>query len=216
MEIKIFESQEFGEIRTLIEEDGRILFCGIDVATVLGYSNKRQAIIDHCKGVVKHDFLTNGGNQKLSFIPEPDVYRLIIRSKQPKAIEFEHWLMNEVLPSIRKQGCYLKMTKNQDIITQKAEYYDETMDTAPLTNIRITAKILNVPERLFIQFLIDERLAYRINNVLVPSAYMQNRGYIVHKEYSDRSSAVYPHFTRNGRMYLMQKIKKRYSLVSLK
>lgn len=105
-ELKIFENEAFGEIRTLETDDGKVLFCGADIANALGYSNPRKALADHCKGVTKCDTLTKGGKQSLSFIPEGDVYRLIARSKLPKAVEFESWVFDEVLPAIRKTGSY--------------------------------------------------------------------------------------------------------------
>lgn len=90
MKMQIFENQEFGKVRTLTEEGGRILFHASDVAKLLGYSNPRDAISRHCKGVVKCDTLEKNINRfgtvtkqtvNISFIPEPDIYRLIFKSK---------------------------------------------------------------------------------------------------------------------------------------
>ena len=105
-EIKIFENAEFGQVRT-IEIDGKILFCGSDVAKALGYSSPKDAISTHCKGATKHRTLTNGGEQDVKFITEGDVYRLITRSKLPSAEKFEAWVFDDVLPSIRKHGTYM-------------------------------------------------------------------------------------------------------------
>lgn len=114
-EIQIFTNEQFGEVRTL-EEGGKVLFCASDVAKALGYSNPRDAISRHCRGVVKHDGVSVTTNQygvateqksEMSFIPEGDVYRLIVRSKLPTAERFERWVFDEVLPSIRKHGGYL-------------------------------------------------------------------------------------------------------------
>ena len=105
-EIKMFDNQDFGQVR-MVMNDGKPLFCGIDVARALGYTNPRKALIDHCKGVTKRDTLTAGGMQQISFIPEGDVYRLIVRSKLPSAEKFERWVFDEVLPSIRKTGGYV-------------------------------------------------------------------------------------------------------------
>lgn len=68
-------------------EDGKVLFCGADVAKALGYTNSRKALADHCKekGVTKRDTLTNGGIQPLTYIDEGNVYRLITHSKLPNA-----------------------------------------------------------------------------------------------------------------------------------
>lgn len=105
-ELQIFSSEEFGEIRTA-EINGKPYFVASDVATALGYATPRDAIARHCKGVVKRDTPTSGGMQELSYINEGDVYRLIMRSKLPAAEKFETWVMDEVLPSIRKNGGYI-------------------------------------------------------------------------------------------------------------
>lgn len=114
--LTIFNNNEFGEIRTL-EENGKPLFCGKDVASALGYKNINDAIARHCKGVVKHDTLTNGGIQSLSFITEGDLYRLITNSKLPSAEKFECWVFDDVLPTIRKHGLYAKeeLLNNPDL-----------------------------------------------------------------------------------------------------
>ncbi len=103
--IQVFQSDDFGNIRTL-DEDGKVLFSGSDVARALGYSNDRDALARHCKGVVKRDILSNGGKQETNFIPEGDLFRLITHSKLPVAQRFERWVFDEVLPSIRKYGAY--------------------------------------------------------------------------------------------------------------
>lgn len=103
--LKVFENPAFGQVRT-IDENGKVLFCLTDVAKALGYGNTRDAINRHCKGVVKRDTPTPSGVQSMNFGPEGDVYRLIIHSKLPAAEEFEKWVFDEVLPSIRKTGVY--------------------------------------------------------------------------------------------------------------
>lgn len=106
-ELQIFNSEEFGDIRTA-EIDGKPYFVGTDVAKALGYSNPRKAILDHCKGVTKRDTPTSSGVQSMSYINEGDLYRLIMKSKLPSAEKFEAWVMDEVLPTIRKTGSYQK------------------------------------------------------------------------------------------------------------
>ena len=105
-EIKIFQNSRFGEIRT-ITEDGRTLFCGSDVAKALGYAKPQNAIAAHCKGALKRGIPTAGGVQEMNFIPEGDIYRLAARSELPGAEEFERWIFDEVLPSIRQNGGYI-------------------------------------------------------------------------------------------------------------
>ena len=104
-ELQIFKNQAFGDVRTL-QEGETIFFCGSDVAKALGYSNPRDALSRHCKGVVKRDIPTESGDQEMSFIPESDVYRLVFRSKLPNAERFTDWVTVEILPTIRKHGMY--------------------------------------------------------------------------------------------------------------
>lgn len=104
-ELQIFNNEEFGQVRT-IEIDGKPYFSAKDVAEALGYSNPRKAILDHCKGVTKRDTLTAGGQQAVNFIPEGDIYRLIVRSNLPNAERFEKWVFDEVIPRIRQTGGY--------------------------------------------------------------------------------------------------------------
>lgn len=95
-------------VATIIDGNGNILFCAKHVAKALGYTNTNDAIKRHCKGVVKrYPLQTSGGIQETIFITEGDVYRLIASSKLPAAIEFEHWLFDEVVPSIRRHGGYI-------------------------------------------------------------------------------------------------------------
>ncbi len=108
MEIKVFEKEEFGSIRTFEEKDGTALFCAKDVATALGYSNSRKAVADHCKGVTKrYPLRTSGGTQEFAFISAPDVMRLVVSSRLPGAQRFEAWVFEEVLPAIRRTGGYV-------------------------------------------------------------------------------------------------------------
>lgn len=104
-ELKIFEHPRFGKIRT-VTENGKTLFCGLDAARALGYKNSRKALADHCRGVTKRDTLTAGGMQSLSFITEGDLCRLAAKSELPGASEFEHWVFDEVIPSILRTGSY--------------------------------------------------------------------------------------------------------------
>lgn len=113
--IKIFENDEFGQIRTLKEESGKIVFCGSDVAKALGYRSPKDAISAHCKGAVKHRLPTSGGTQEIKFIPEGDVYRLVAHSRLPSAEKFESWIFDEVLPSIRRTGGYVA---NEDMFIE--------------------------------------------------------------------------------------------------
>ncbi len=116
-EIKIFSNKEFGDVRTITDGD-KLLFCGSDVAKALGYAIPHKAVRNHCKGGSILEHPTKGGVQPMTFIPEGDVYRLIIRSKLPSAERFERWVFDDVIPTIRKHGVYAieEMLDNPDAI----------------------------------------------------------------------------------------------------
>ena len=110
-------------VATVTTSEGAVLFCAKHVATALGYTNTNKAIKDHCKGITnRYPLETAGGIQQMVFITEGDVYRLIASSKLPSAVEFEHWLFDEVVPQIRRTGGYIP----------QAESPEETMARAVL------------------------------------------------------------------------------------
>jgi len=112
--IQTFVNEEFGMVRTS-DDNGKVMFCGSDITKALGYRNTSDALLRHCKGIVKHDTLTNGGIQSISFITEGDVYRLVAHSRLPAAERFESWIFDEVLPTIRKTGGYVG---NEDMFVE--------------------------------------------------------------------------------------------------
>lgn len=104
-------------VRT-VQEGEQVLFCAKDVAEALGYRDTVNAIKQHCKGVaVHHPLQTEGGVQQARFITEGDVYRLIASSKLPSAVRFEHWLFDEVVPTIRKHGAYMSAQTIEQALT---------------------------------------------------------------------------------------------------
>lgn len=110
---EIFDHPEFGNLRC-IEIDGEPWFVGKDVATALGYSNTRKAVLVHVdaedKGVTKWD--TPGGIQEMTIINESGLYSLILSSKLESAKRFKRWVTSEVLPCIRKTGGYIVGQEN--------------------------------------------------------------------------------------------------------
>jgi prophage antirepressor-like protein len=168
-ELQIFQNAEFGSVRTATI-DGEPYFVGKDVATILGYSNPRDAISKHVddedKGVAKCDTL--GGRQEILFINESGLYSLI-----PAAKKFKRWITSEVLPAIRKHGMYAteELIANPDLaiaafqalkaerekrqaleeavavqaqqiaeLKPKATYYDVVLKCRDAVNISVIAK----------------------------------------------------------------------------
>ena len=139
-ELKIFENPEFGQVRTVVY-NGKPYFVAIDVAKALGYSNPYDAVSRHCKGVVKHEVLTNGGKQKVNIIPEGDMYRLITHSELPSAERFENWVFDEVLPSIRQTGGYI--TPQAQMLQFLQGMLDEMKrQAAEIQEVKTTAKAI--------------------------------------------------------------------------
>lgn len=188
-DLQIFNSEEFGEIRTA-EIDGKPYFVASDVAIALGYTNPRKAVLDHCKGVTKRYTPTSSGIQSMSYIGEGDLYRLIMKSKLPSAEKFESWVVEEVLPSIRKNGGYIanqeQMTPEQivanalivaqNIISQKdkkieelkpkADFFDAVADSKTAISMNEVAKVLAIKgygrNNLF-EFLREEGILDKFN-----------------------------------------------------
>jgi len=110
--LSVFNFKE-NNVRVISDDNGTPLFVANDVAQALGYVEANRAVRQHCKGGAKHTTLsTDGGNQKLRVIYEPDVYRLIFGSKLESATQFQDWVFEEVLPTIRQTGSFATPTQN--------------------------------------------------------------------------------------------------------
>lgn len=192
-EIKVFENEEFGSVRT-VEVGDKVLFCGSDVAKALGYSNPRKALSDHCKGVTKR-YAPHPQNLdkkiEMSFIPEADIYRLIVKSKLPSAEKFESWVFEDVLPSIRKHGAYMTPDVLEQALTSpdfiiklatqlkdeqekrkaleqkveedkpKIEYHDCVLNKSGLMATSIIAKDLGMSAQKLNKILNDKKIIYK-------------------------------------------------------
>ncbi len=192
-EIQPFEF-EGSQVRTAQDDNGNPLFCGNDVAQVLGYANPAKAVIDHCKGFPFWKPLeTAGGIQRVRFISEGDMYRLITSSKLPAAERFEKWVYDEVLPSIRKHGAYMtqqtldkaltspdfliqlatKLKEEQEKVKElepKAKALDDFTNIPDALLVRDAAKLLSnnsniqIGEHELRQWLVDNGWIYRQSN----------------------------------------------------
>lgn len=116
-ELQIFNSEEFGDIRTVTIEN-EPWFVGKDVATALGYADTFGALKKHIMDEDKLVYQIDSAGQKrdVTVINESGLYALIFGSKLESAKRFKHWVTSEVLPAIRKTGAYQKpMTTDQKI-----------------------------------------------------------------------------------------------------
>lgn len=151
--IKVFNSKEFGQVRTL-NINNEPYFVGKDVAEILWYSNPQKAIRTHVdnddKGVNEMD--TPGGKQDLIVINESGLYSLILSSKLPNAKRFKRWVTSEILPTIRKHGAYMtddtleKALTSPDFLIQLATNLKEEQEKRRLLE---EEKKLNAPKVVF-------------------------------------------------------------------
>ena len=227
-----FENMEFGKL-TVMEKDGEFFFIGKEVAEKLGYARGRKAVLDHVDAEDRDEVPFQdaiGRMQKTSIINESGLYSLILSSKLPQAKEFKRWVTTEVLPSIRKNGGYIKNQEkmsNEEILANavllanhliaekekiiedlepKAKYFDELVNNNLLTNLRNTAKELHIPQKVFIQFLLEKELIYRDKkNRLLPYA-KNNKGYFEVKEWCRNDNdavGIQTFITPKGRHFLL-------------
>lgn len=209
--MEVFENQEFGSIR-LLQEAGKTFFCASDVAKALGYVNPYAAVKRHCRGpLTKREGVVQKVNQygsageqvvEISFITEGDVYRLIVHSKLPSAERFEHWVFDEVLPSIRKQ---------LDAAQPKADYFDTFVNSEDCTCIRNFCKEIGILEKTAVALLLDYRYLYRSpSGWLMPFADKSARGYFIVRDCYGRSGKLVQQtrVTCKGKNHLFKLFKK--------
>ena len=226
-EIKIFTSDIFGEIRTC-QVNNQIMFVGKDVATALGYSNSRKALLDHVDDEDKTDGVTIrdaiGRNQKAVFINESGLYSLILSSKLPQAKAFKRWVTSEVLPQIRKTGGYIptkdaqgRQLSNEEIIHRADTIVGRTLrllnepaeDTLTATQV---AKTFNMKVYDFNAVLRDMGIQYRRGGHWNISDDLADRGLTAlrtHVSYSlkgEKKVKVYMTWTMAGLRFLNAKL----------
>lgn len=177
-----------------------------------------------------------GREQKAKFISEGNLYRLIVHSKLLSAERFERWVFDEVLPSIRQHGAYITKEKLWEVATSpeallklcsdllaereknaalqadnarlqgKAVYYDLFIDLRHSTNLRTTAKELEVPERRFVRFLLERRYVYRApSGCVLPYTKGSNEGLFCVKDFCRNGhTGSYTLVTPKGKLHFAE------------
>ncbi len=126
-------------VRVVTDETGELWFVGRDVCANLGYADPNKAMQQHCKGAVKrHPLMTAGGSQEMRILSEPDALRLIVNSKLPAAVEFERWVFEDVLPSIRKTGGYQ--------VAANGEFTQGAIREFQVTRLEMVQNVTNMTE----------------------------------------------------------------------
>ncbi|MGL6200447.1 MAG: phage antirepressor [Lachnospiraceae bacterium] len=221
-EIQVYENEEFGKLDILII-DGKPYFPATDCAKILGYTNPRKAIRDHCRWGTKRSVPHPQNPEKpiqVNFIPEGDLYRLIIRSKLPSAERFEKWVFDEVLPSIRSHGAYItdetiekimdspsfaaqllqelyeESCKNMELnslvdeLVSKAMYYDHVLDGKDAISISIIAKDYGMSAVKFNHLLHALRVQYQAGDTWVLYQEHADKGYTVTHTFQRGSTTI--------------------------
>lgn len=194
---------EQNEVRTFVENEVPY-FVANDVAKTLGYKNPSKATNDHCKKAIEtwgNDSL--GRRQKFKIIPESDVYRLIIKSNLPSAEKFESWVMEEVLPQIRKHGMYAtdELLDNPDLLIEvatklkeektlrliaeqrvnelqpKADYYDRILNNKGLVTVSTIAKNYGMSAVSFNKLLHELGIQFNQSGTWLLYSKFQDKGY---------------------------------------
>lgn len=133
MQLQMFKNENLGQVRVLGNNENP-LFCLRDICEVLEHTNSSRMLeainAEFGKGVTQsYPLQTNGGIQQATFITEPQLYFVLMRSDKPKAKPFRQWVVNEVLPSIRKQGYYGNKPQEIDFLKEKIALQQELITT---------------------------------------------------------------------------------------
>ena len=206
--LQIFNNPDFGEVRTL-EENGRVLFCGSDVAKALGYAVPRKALFDHCKGVLKRNIPTSGGIQEMSFIPESDLYRLVFSSKLPNAERFTDWVTEEVLPSIRRNGGYIagqEQMSPEELMARALDVAHNIIRRLESENSSLTVKnAIMAPKADYFDQLVDRNLLTNFRETakelgVAPRTFVQ---FLLDKKYiyRDQKGKLLPYEGKNDGLF---------------
>ncbi|MGV0424698.1 phage antirepressor [Corynebacterium tuberculostearicum] len=240
--LQVFSNDAFGTIRT-IEHADKIYFCGGDVATALGYKEPTNAIKQHCKGVaIHHPLETPGGVQDARFITEGDLYRLVFFSKLPAAQDFEAWVVDEVLPTIRCHGVHAidelldsdeflecatvqlrserarRLAVEQALLeaTPKVTYYDIVLQSPDAVPITLIAKDYGLSARKMNQLLHELGIQFKQSGVWVLYQAHAGNGYTdtkTHLVADGRHTRLHTYWTQKGRLFIYEQLKKQRAIL---
>lgn len=225
-EIKVFNSVEFGEIRTVIVND-EPMFCLGDICKALGIKN----VTDVAKRLDEDERtrLNLGRAGETNFVTESGLYAVVLRSDKPAAKKFRKWVTSEVLPSIRKHGIYatdnvidnilnnpdfgielLTRLKEERAARVKAEQRNAILmhvnKTYTMTEI---AKELGLRSAIELNKMLSEmHIQYKVNNTWVMYSDYSNLGYEeIKQEVLDNGTVVYHRrITQAGREFIINLI----------
>lgn len=234
--VQVFDNDDFGTIRT-VNDGGRVLFCGKDVATALGYKDPTNALKQHCRGVAEHHPIVDalGRTQDARFITEGDLYRLVASSKLHAAERFESWVFDEVLPSIRRHGIYAldELLQNDEFLEEairtlraerlarlaaeqalleaapKISYYDIVLKSSSLLTTTEIAKDYGLSAKRLNQVLHAAGVQFKQSGRWFLYAKHAQQGYTQSKthEYDEGKTRTHMYWTQKGRLFIYDLLK---------
>jgi prophage antirepressor-like protein len=241
-DLQVFTNDAFGTIRTVEHED-KVFFCGRDVAIALGYKDPVNAIKQHGRGVAFHHPITDalGRTQDARFITEGDLYRLIFSSKLPAAQDFEAWVVDEVLPTLRRHGVYAidELLDNDEFLehalTQlraerakrlaaeqalleaapKVSYYDVVLESDSLLTITEIAKDYGLSAKKLNSLLRDAGVQFKQSGRWFLYAKFAEQGYTQSNthEYDEGKTRTHMYWTQKGRLFVYDLLKNQFGLL---
>lgn len=238
-EMQVFTNEQFGQVRTLLIE-GEPWFVAVDVCKALALSNPTVAV-SRLDDDERAKF-NLGRQGEGTIVSESGLYSLVLSSRKSEAKQFKRWITHEVIPSIRKHGAYMtepllnQVAENPEVIlalakqliTERSEkeilqeqlsaaqpkvaYFDAFIHAEDCTNIRNTAKELDIPQNEFVEMLLTHRIMFHdpTHRQLLPYREYQVRGYFTVRDVYTKSGMLVQQtrFTCKGKEYIRKKIKK--------
>ena len=226
-DLQVFKNEEFGEIRTATVT-GEPMFCLTDVCRALELTNPAMVKTRlNEKGINSIDTLTKGGNQKLLYIDEANLYKTIFQSRKESAERFTDWVTSEVLPSIRKHGIYAtdnvidNILNNPDfgieLLTRLKEERTARVEAerrnAILTHVNKTYTMTEIAKELNMKsatqlnrLLAEKKIQYQVNGTWVMYSKYSNLGYEeIKQEVLDSGKVIYHRrITQMGREFILK------------
>lgn len=243
-DLQVFTNPMFGQIRIVTNAD-QTLFCGKDVAGALGYENPTKAVRMHCRqdgGPKRYPIIDSlGRTQEARFITEGDVYRLIVSSHLPAAQQFEAWVFDEVLPSIRRHGLYAidNILNSDELIEQalvrlraerakrlaaqqalleakpKLSYYDLVLQSSTLLPITAIAKDYGLSVKNLNRLLANLHVQFKHSGMWLLYAEYAKRGYNQSKTHVLESGKMVldTYWTQKGLLFIYDLLKNRCGIL---
>lgn len=223
-ELQIFNSEEFGEIRTLVIND-ELWFVASDICKALDIQNVTQAVqkLDDDE----RSMFNIGRQGNANCVNECGLYSLVLASRKPEARKFKRWITHEVIPSIRKHGIYAtdnvidQILDNPDfgieLLTklkeERAARVEAERKNAILMHVNKTYTMTEIAKELGMKsaiqlnkLLAEKKIQYQVNGTWVFYSQYSDLGYEeIKQEILDSGKVIYHRrITQMGREFILK------------